>query len=117
MHLPKKYLHDRLILLLLSVNLFLAAVNAISVLLRLDSPSGSYIVQYRANLGLSAFQAGNNTTLFGFALFGVFVFVFSLILSIQAYKFSKSYSFVILALSSFLLILSIIVGNALLVLR
>ena len=116
MHLPKKYLHDRLILLFLSVNLFLTIINAISVLLRLNSTSGSYIVQYRANLGLSNFQAGSSINLIAFAVFGVILLIVSTIFSAQAYKFNKSYAFLILAFTTFLLILSIIVGNALLIL-
>lgn len=117
MQLPKKYLHDRLILLLLTCNTFLVLLNAVLILLRLDSGSGSYIVQYRANLGLSGYVAGDSTTLYSFVLFGFIVLVFQVLLSIRAYQFKRQFALTILYLSALLLVLSIIVSNALLALR
>lgn len=117
MHIPKEYFHDRVILLFISINAFLALLNTLLVLLRLDSSTGSYIVQYRANLGLSAFQAGDSSTLVSFVLFGFIVFALQVVLSIRAYNFHRQFSVVILAMSSLILLLSIIVANALLALR
>jgi F0F1-type ATP synthase membrane subunit a len=115
--LPKKYFHDRTVLLMLSINTFLALLNVVAIFLRLDSTSGSYIVQYRANQGLSAYTAGDSSTLIGFALFGLIILLFQTFMSIKAYKFHRPYAVSILVLSSLLLLLSIIVSNALLALR
>ena len=53
----KKYFHDHLVLLLLSVNAFLAIAGSVFIVLRLSTSHGTgYIVQYRANLGIDAFR-------------------------------------------------------------
>lgn len=118
MHIPKNYFHDRIILLLLSVNTFLTLLCALLVLLRLDvGRPGGYIVQYRSSLGLSAFKSGNASVLASFALFALFVLVFHTLLSMRVYPIRRPFAIVILSMGLLLLILSIIVSNALLVLR
>ncbi len=117
MHIPKNYFHDRLILLLLSSGVFLTVLNTFLVLLRLDSSRGSYIVQYRANLGLGAFKVGDSTTFISFVLFGIIVLGIQVLLSMRAYKIRRPYAIAISAVCILLLMLTIIVGNALLALR
>ena len=118
MQIPKRYFHDRLVLLLLSVNTFLAVLNSILVLLRMDSSrADSYIVQYRANLGLSAFKAGGSSTFLSFMLFSLITLAFSVLLSMRVYPFHRQFAVAILALGLLLLTLAIIISNALLVLR
>lgn len=118
MHIPKDYLHDRLILLLLSINTFFTALMSVLILLRMDSGrADSYIVQYRANLGLSAFKAGGSATFISFILFGFITFAFAVMLSMRVYPFQRQFAIVILSLSFLLLFLALIVSNALLVLR
>lgn len=118
MHIPKKYFHDRIVLLLLSINTFLALLCSLLILLRLDvgRPDG-YIVQYRANLGLSAFKSGGASTLISFILFALVVLVFHTVLSMRIYPLRRHFAVAILGMGLLLLILSIIVSNALLVLR
>jgi len=118
MHIPKNYFHDRTVLLLLSVNTFLALLGGILVLLKLDvgRPDG-YIVQYRANLGLSAFKSGGASTLISFIIFSALVLVFHTLLSMRVYHIRRQFSVAILALGMLLLLLSVIVSNALLELR
>ena len=56
----KQYFHDHLVLLLLSINAFLAVAGSLFILLRLSTSSGTgYIVQYRASLGINAFKTGD----------------------------------------------------------
>jgi hypothetical protein len=118
MQIPKSYFHDRLVLLLLSINSFLTVLSTIFILLKMDSSrADSYIVQYRANLGLSAFKAGGSDTFISFILFSVITLVFSVLLSMRVYSFHKQFSIAILSLGLLLLVLSLIVSNALLVLR
>jgi hypothetical protein len=118
MRIPKNYFHDRLVLLLLSINAFLTLLCLLLVLLRLDvgRPDG-YIVQYRSNLGLSAFKSGSAGTLASFALFALFVMVLHTMLSMRVYPIHRQFAVTILGMGLLLLILSIIVSNALLVLR
>jgi hypothetical protein len=112
MSVPKKYLHDRLVLLLVSINAFLAFLCAALVLLRLGSgqSAGAYIVQYRSNLGISAFKTGSVTALLSFMLYAVVVCVINTLLSIRAYQLRRQLSVAVLSLA-------LIVSNALLVLR
>lgn len=114
----KRYLHDRLVLLLVSVNTFLAAVTAVWVLLRLDpGRTNGYIVEYRVNRGLSAFKTGSAADIIAFVLFVVFILVFNTVLSRQVYHVRRYFSVAILGATTLLLILALIVSNALLVLR
>lgn len=118
MIIPKKYLHDRLILLLVSVNAFLAMLVSLWVLLKLDSGrSAGYIVQYRSNLGISALKTGDASELVAFIFFALMVLGIHVVLSIKAYTIRREVSVFILGLGALLLILAFIVSNALLVLR
>lgn len=118
MNIPKKYLHDRLILLLLSVNGFLAVLSALWVLFKLDAGrSAGYIVEYRAGLGISALKTGDASELVAFILFAFLVVIVHTVLSIKAYALRREVSIIILGMGILLLMLSMIVSNALLVLR
>lgn len=118
MDIPKKYFHDRLVLLLLTVNAFLTAVIAIVVLLRLDaSNTEGYFVQYRANLGLNAYTVGDFVGLLSFIVFAVFVLTFHTFISIRVYHTRRNVAVTTLAFGTLLLALTLIVSNALLVLR
>ena len=118
MQVPKKYFHDRLVLLLLTVNGFIAALTSVLILLRLDgSRSDSYIIEYRENLGLNAFSSGDSTTFWVFVAFVIAITAINTLLSIRIYEHHRKYSITILALGLLLLFLALIVSNALLVLR
>lgn len=114
----KNYFQDRLVLLLLSVNAFLAFLATLSVLFRLQGAgSNGFIVQYRANVGISGFKTGSALSLISFIGFALLVFIANTVLSIRTYPIRKQLAVVVLGLGTLLLILDIIVGNALLVLR
>jgi hypothetical protein len=118
MEIPKKYFHDRLVLLILTINTFLTLLCSVLILLRLDSSQGdSYIVQYRANLGLSAFKAGGSSTFIAFILFALITYLLTIVLSVRVYSFHRHFAVTILSLALLLLVLATIVSNALLVLR
>lgn len=118
MQVSKRYFHDRLVLLLLSTNTFLALLSGILILLRMDSSrTDNYIVQYRPSLGLSAFKTGGSATFYSFILFAVVTLVLSVLLSMRVYPFHKQFAVTILSLTVLLLVLTLIVSNALLVLR
>lgn len=118
MAMPKKYFHDHLVLLLLSIDTFLAFLASIFVLLRLSAGHGNgYIVQFRSNLGINAFKTGSVTELLSFIGFALLVLVVHTILSMRAYHIHRQLAITILGLGVLLLVLTIIVSNALLVLR
>lgn len=115
---PKKYFHDHFVLLLLSVNIFLAIADSIFILIRLGTSHGSgYIVQYRPSLGISAYQAGSVFELYSFVGFAVVVLVIHATLSFRAYNIHRQLAIAILCLGVLLLVLTAIVSNALLVLH
>ncbi|HVA11526.1 MAG TPA: hypothetical protein VNG32_05185 [Candidatus Dormibacteraeota bacterium] len=115
---PKKYFHDHFVLLLLSINVFLAFADSIYILVRLGTSHGSgYIVQYRPSLGISAYQAGSILELFSFVGFAIIVLVTNTTLSLRAYKIHRQLAVTILCLGILLLLLTIIISNALLVLH
>ena len=119
MPISRKYLHDKLILVLLSANAFLALACVILILLRFGASGGSngYIVQYRQNLGISGFRTGSLANIVGFALYAPVVAVFNFFLSVRLYPLRRQLAIVVLSMGILLLILAIIVSNALLVLR
>ena len=118
MLIPKNYFHDRLVLLLISVNVFLALLGSVLVLFRLDGGgSDVYIIQYRQNLGLSAFKRGGEGPLLSFAIFGFLVLIVHVLLSMRVFPVRRQFAVAILAMATLLLSLSIIVSNALLILR
>ncbi|HEX8183064.1 MAG TPA: hypothetical protein VF575_05710 [Candidatus Saccharimonadales bacterium] len=115
---PKKYFHDRLILLLLSINVFMAFLASVWVLFKLDSGrSAGYIVEYRSSLGISALKTGDAGELIAFIGFALLVLVVHFVLSVRIYDIKREVSVIVLALGALLLVMSTIVSNALLVLR
>lgn len=118
MTISKKYFHDHIVLLLLSINAFLAVAGSILILIRLSTSHGTgYIVQYRASAGINDFKTGTVVELLSFVAFAALVLVVHAVLSHSAYKIHRQLSIFILSLGILLLILTIIVSNALLVLR
>jgi hypothetical protein len=115
---PKKYFHDHLVLLLLSINAFLAVAGSIVILVRLSTSHGTgYIVQYRANSGINDFKTGTVVDLISFAAFAMLVLAAHTMLSLRAYQIHRQLAIAILSLGILLLVLTIIISNALLVLR
>ncbi len=118
MTIPKRYLDDKAILLLLSANSSLTILTIVWVLLRLDtSNTDGYWVQYRADQGLDALSRGGMGEFVGFVLFSVFVLVFHSFLSMKVYHLRRHFAVAILGMGTLLLVLSLIISSALLFLR
>lgn len=117
MTIPKQYLHDRLILLVVSINAFLTFLLSILTLARIDTSHSSYIVQYRSNVAINSFKSGGSTELYSFIAFGLIVFIFHTTISLRAYRIHRQLAVIVLGLGTLLLVLAIVVSNALLVLR
>jgi hypothetical protein len=117
----KKYFQDHLVLLLLSVMVFLAVAGSLFMLIRLSSGhSSTYIVQCRdcSNpQALTKFTNGSVVDLISFIFFSIVVVATNTMLSLSAYKIHRQLAIAILSLGILLLILTIIISNALLVLR
>jgi hypothetical protein len=116
MHIPKKYFHDRIILLFISSIIFFAVLNMVLILLGITSGNSLNLVQYRPNLGLNAYSyETNNWAYINFIIFGYLVAFVHIFLSMKVYIIRRYYSITVLATGLLLLILSILVSNALLV--
>lgn len=113
----QQYLHDRLVLLMGSINVFLTFLLTLLVFLRLDTSHSSYIVQYRAGAAINAFQSGTSTEIYSFIFFGLLILVSHTFISLRVYRIHRQLAAIVLGLGMLLLILAIIVSNALLVLR
>jgi len=113
----KPYFHDRLILLILTINTFLAAALIITALLPLSDPNAGFIREYRSNLGLDGYRAGDIKDIISFAVFALVVYVFQLYSSVKVYHIHKRLSVVILLLTLITLIFGLLACNALLSLR
>ncbi len=111
----KRYIHDRVILLLLSISTFLVLLGSLLIALRLGGRNNGYIVQYRANLGISAFKTGSAWQLLSFIGFMLVVLVVNTMLSIRAYNIRREYATTILGMGLLLIVMAIVVSNALLV--
>lgn len=105
-------------LILLSVNYFLAFLSSVIILLRLNNgQTDNYIVQFRSNLGLSSFKTGGIANLLDFIVFAGLVLVINTALSIKVYPIKRELSIAVLGFGILLLVVATIVSNALLVLR
>jgi hypothetical protein len=112
---PKKFFQDHIMLLLLSVNAFLALFVAIEILIRINSGrSGAYIVKYHPTVGISAYQTGSVVEILSFIGFGFIVLAVHSVLAIRIYRVNRPTAIAILSLGLLLLLLTIIVSNALL---
>lgn len=117
MELPKNYFHDKLVLLILTVNCLLALLTIIMVLLRFDpSRTTGYFTQYRSNLGLNAFTTGSYWQILSFAVFAIFVTAFHVWISMRIYPVRRQLAVTLLAFGTLFLVLGLVISNALLVL-
>lgn len=110
----KNFFYDRIVLFILSINLFLVLATIISVLLRLGRAEGLYVHSYRSNLGLGAITAGGRSEILSFILFAVALFAFQVFLAIKFHQIRKTSAWVTMLLTTLLLILNLIVVNSLL---
>lgn len=117
MHTPKRYIHDRLILLLLTANAFFAVLTTVMILLRFGSSQNEgFIVQYRPSLGLSRYFRGEKTDILSFAAFVILVVVIHTILSIKVYPIRRHFAVVVLGMGLLLILLALVISYSLLLL-
>lgn len=118
MELPKKYIHDRLILALLTLMAILLVIGVSLVLLRFDpSRNPTTTAAYRPNITGTQYQSGKPIDIYSMAIFMIVTSVGALFLSIRTYTVRRFVAVFILASTVFLLILSTIVANALISLQ
>ena len=111
---PKSFFHDRLILLILSINTFLAIALIITALLSVNDSSAGYIKEFRSDLGLDGYKAGGMIDILAFAAFSLILYVFQFLAATKLYHIRRHLSLIILLLSLIVYIFALMVINALL---
>lgn len=111
---PKSFFHDRLVLLILSINTFLALALIITALLSLSDAGAGFIKEFRSDLGLDGYKAGGTLDIAAFAVFSVILYVFQFFSSTKIYHIRRHLALIILLLTMIVYIFSLMVINALL---
>ncbi|MBP9761600.1 hypothetical protein KBD11_00835 [Candidatus Saccharibacteria bacterium] len=115
----KRFIEDRSALLLVSINTFLALMACVLVLLKINASKGTanYIISYRSSLGIDGYTQGTVWDIASFMVAALVLLFFGLTLSYRAYPIRRALSLGLLALTTFLMVLLIVVSNSLLTLR
>ena len=114
----RHFLHDRLVLLLVTISAILLAIGVLSVLVRYDiSKNPTTIVAYRPNISGSSYVSGKPIDIYSLAFFMVIVAAAGSLLAYKTHGLRRSIAVFILSSTNFLLLLSIIVANALISLQ
>lgn len=114
----RKFLHDRIILLLATLIAVLLAIGILSVLIRFDiSKNPTTIVAWRPNISGSSYQSGKPIDIYSLAIFMAVIGLGGTFLAYRSYALRRFISVFILASSCFLLLVSVIVANALISLQ
>lgn len=108
MEVSKKYLHDRVVLGLITIIAILLVVGVSLVLLRFDvSKNPTTIVAYRPNISGSSYISGKPIDIYSLALFMAIISAAAVALSARIYHIRKYLAVFILAATVFLLLLAI----------
>ncbi len=118
MEVSKKFLHDRVVLLLISLITLLVVVGVSVVVLRFDvSKNPTTIVAYRPNISGASYQSGRPIDIYSLAVYMILTSGIGVFLSMRTYRVRHSISIFILASTALLLILATIVANSLISLQ
>jgi hypothetical protein len=118
MDISKKYLHDRVVLVLITLITIFLVIGVGIVLLRFDvAKNPTTIVAYRPNITGASYQSGKPIDIYSMAAFMILTAVGGVLTSARIYHIRKYLSVFILGSSVFLLILATIVANALISLQ
>lgn len=104
----KKYLHDRVVLILITLISLLLAFGVSMILLRFDvSKNPTTIVEYRPNISGSSYVSGKPIDIYSLAIFMLIISAAAVALSARIYHIRKYLAIFILAATLFLLLLTI----------
>lgn len=114
----QKFLHDRLVLLLLAVIAVLVVVGVSLIMLRFDvSKNPTTIVAWRPNVTGASYQSGKPIDIYAMAVFMVLAALAAIILGVRTYQVKRYISLFVLSASVLLLLLATIVSNSLISLQ
>jgi hypothetical protein len=111
----KSYLHDRVVLLLVSASAFFVLLTIAIVIWQVGGVRNEgYIVQYRPSLGLDAFRKGPVSEIIAFPIFAVLSLVVSVVMSVKTYRIHRYFATAVLAMGLLLSVLAMIISYSLL---
>lgn len=114
MEIPRKFLQDRLVLLLITVMAILVVIGVSVVLLRFDvSRNPTTIVAYRPNVTGTQYLSGKPIDIYSLAVFMLMTSAAAIVISSRIYVAKRPAAVFVLSSTIFLLILSTIVANSL----
>lgn len=114
MEIPKKFLHDRLVLLLITVMAALVVIGVSVVLLRFDvSRNPTTIVAYRPNITGTQYLSGKPIDIYSLAVFMLVTSFAAIAISARIYNAKRPAALFMLGSTIFLLIIATIVANSL----
>lgn len=116
----KQYVHDKFVLLFVSINTFLVFIWSVVLALRLAGNKGadSYFIEYRpVEGGIAQYTQGGVLDVLSFIAFMWVVLVFTILLSSYAYHMKRQLALMIIGFGILMSICTMIVSNALLVLH
>lgn len=112
---PKRYTHDRTVLLLLTVNIFLTLLITLLVMLALTGSADKVLtIEHRPSLGLGANTVGTTFDMASLVVFPLLVLSVNTILSVKVYPIRRHFGIVVLGMATMLISLSGIVSYYLL---
>lgn len=121
----KHFLQDRMVLLFLSIETFLALLTNVMILLRLNAVGAkdTYLVQFRSQPNAIDFATGGVGVygtvwdIVSFIVAAVLFYVIGLMIAYRVYKLRRELALVVLAITGILLLFLLAVSNILLIIR
>ncbi len=114
MEVSRKFLHDRVVLILITILAAFTAIGVSSVFIRFDvSKNPTTTAAYRQNLVGVYYQSGKPIDIYALAIFMVFTAAAAIVLAYRTHTLRRQIAIFLLASANFLLVLSIVVANAL----
>ena len=111
-------MHDRVILVLVTLIAMLTVIGVSFVLIRFDaSRNPTTTVAYRPNITGAQYQSGKPIDIYSLAIFMLVTAAMAIFLSSQTYNIRRYLSVFMLSAQVYLLIMVIIVSNALISLQ
>jgi hypothetical protein len=108
MEIPKKFLHDRTVLLLITLISLVVVIGVSVVLLRFDaSKNPTTTVAYRPSIVGSQYQSGKPIDIYSLALYMLITAAVGVFLSARIYRIRHYLSIFLLSSTALLLILAI----------
>jgi hypothetical protein len=114
----KKFLHDRVVLALVTLIGIVTVIGISLVFIRFDATRNpTTTVAYRPNITGSQYQSGKPIDIYSMAIFMLLTAVLSVVISRRIYGVRRYLSVFLLASEVFLLIIAAVVSNSLISLQ